>query len=65
MSEAKAGYIATPSPTYTTSLHIRTTQRDKKGCHQRYVIHIRDGYPHLHYKKTIARVQKTARYQRI
>jgi hypothetical protein len=30
MSEAKAGHIATPSPTYTTSLHIRTTQRDKK-----------------------------------
>jgi hypothetical protein len=58
MSEAKAGHIASPPPTYTTPLHIRTTQRDKKRYHQRYVIYIRDDYPHLHYKKTIARTQK-------
>ena len=60
MGEAKADRVATPPSPYTTSLHILLTQRDKKGCHQRYVIHIRDGYPHLHYKKTLTLYKKAA-----
>jgi len=50
--------IATPPSTYITTFHIQTTQLDKKGYHQRYVIHIRDGYPHSHYKKTLPLYKK-------
>jgi hypothetical protein len=59
--EEKTELRPTPPSPYTTSLHILSTQRDKKGCHQRYVIHIRDGYPHSLNKKTLALNKKTAR----